>query len=82
MKISEPTVTGFAAAVVRNKILAVAIVVILTTVTGAATWLFLPKLEYLPKGNRNLIIGYIVPPPGYNLKTVSDIAQDLEELHP
>ncbi len=71
--------TGLAAAVVRNKTLAIGIVVVLTAITGFATWQYLPKLEYLPKGNRNLIIGYIVPPPGYNLKTTSDIAQDLED---
>jgi len=70
--------TGLSRAVVRNKVLAVSIVVILTVITGTATWQFLPKLEYLPKGNRNLIIGYIVPPPGYNLETTSDIAKDLE----
>jgi HAE1 family hydrophobic/amphiphilic exporter-1 len=71
--------TGLAAAVVRNKVLAIGIVVVLTAITGFATWQYLPKLEYLPKGNRNLIIGYIVPPPGYNLKTTSGIAQDLED---
>ncbi len=70
--------TGLSRAVVRNKMLAVSIVVTLTAITGLATWQFLPKLEYLPKGNRNLIIGYIVPPPGYNLETTSGIAQDLE----
>ena len=70
--------TGLSRAVVRNKVLAVSIVVVLTAITGAATWQFLPKLEYLPKGNRNLIIGYIVPPPGYNLETTSEIAKDLE----
>ena len=71
--------TGLSRAVVRNKTLAVTMVVTLTAITGFATWKYLPKLEYLPKGNRNLIIGYIVPPPGYNLKTTSDIAQDLED---
>ncbi len=27
--------------------------------------LLLPPLEYLPRGNRNLVFGIIVPPPGY-----------------
>ena len=71
--------TGLSRAVVRNKLLGISIVVGLTAITASATWEYLPKLEYLPKGNRNLIIGYIVPPPGYNLKTTSDIAQDLED---
>jgi HAE1 family hydrophobic/amphiphilic exporter-1 len=38
----------------------------------------LPKLEYLPEGNRNLVFGIIIPPPGYNLATTSGIAQDIE----
>jgi HAE1 family hydrophobic/amphiphilic exporter-1 len=43
-----------------------------------ATILFLPKLDYLPNGNRNLIFGVIVPPPGYNLKTTTKIAKGIE----
>lgn len=38
----------------------------------------LPKLEYLPEGNRNLVFGFILPPPGYNLETTAAIAQNLE----
>ena len=71
-------VTSLAALVIRNRILAAALVLVLTTVTAFATWQFLPKLEYLPKGNQNLIIGFILPPPGYNLETTMGIAQDLE----
>ncbi len=41
---------------------------------------FLPKLEYLPEGNRNLIFGVIIPPPGYNLDTTYDIAQRIEAV--
>ena len=29
-----------------------------------ATWLLLPKVEYLPEGNRNLVFGILLPPPG------------------
>jgi HAE1 family hydrophobic/amphiphilic exporter-1 len=71
--------TKFAAAVVHNKALALMIAVGLTVTTAALTWAFLPKLEYLPKGNQNLIIGFIVPPPGYNLKTTTAIANQLED---
>jgi len=42
------------------------------------TALFLPKLDYLPDGNRNLIFGVIVPPPGYNLRTTEIIAGEFE----
>ena len=50
--------------------------------TGAAVaaWMFLPKLEYLPEGNRNLVFGLIIPPPGYNLQTTETIAQRIETV--
>ena len=32
-----------------------------------ATWLLMPKAEYLPEGNRNLVFGILLPPPGYNI---------------
>jgi HAE1 family hydrophobic/amphiphilic exporter-1 len=40
------------------------------TVVGAAvaaTWALMPKVEYLPEGNRNLVYGILLPPPGYNI---------------
>ena len=43
-----------------------------------AVWTFLPKLEYLPEGNRNLAFGLLIPPPGYNLETTETIAQRIE----
>ncbi len=39
---------------------------------------FLPKLEYLPEGNRNLVFGVLIPPPGYNLDTTETIAARIE----
>ena len=50
-------------------------------VAGATVWAstyFLPKLEYLPEGNRNFLFGIVFPPPGYNLKTMVDIASRVE----
>ncbi|MEX2614915.1 MAG: efflux RND transporter permease subunit [Alphaproteobacteria bacterium] len=71
--------TALASAVVRSRMLAIGVVSVVTLVMIYSTWQFLPKLEYLPKGNQNLIIGFILPPPGYNLKTTTDIARDLED---
>jgi len=50
--------------------------------TGAAVAAitFLPKLEYLPEGNRNLVFGLIIPPPGYNLDTTETIAERIEAV--
>jgi HAE1 family hydrophobic/amphiphilic exporter-1 len=45
----------------------------------AATWLFLPKVEYLPGGNRNLIIAILLPPPGYNLEKLLEMGNVVED---
>jgi len=45
----------------------------------AATWLLMPKAEYLPDGNRNLIFGILLPPPGYNLDELSRMSDVVEE---
>jgi HAE1 family hydrophobic/amphiphilic exporter-1 len=58
--------------------LSMVIAISLTAIVGA--WAFLPKLEYLPEGNRNLIFGVIIPPPGYNLATTTTIAERIESV--
>ncbi len=71
-------ITGFTTAVVRNRVLAFCVVAIVTATASLGAWKFFPKLEYLPEGNRNLLFGIIIPPPGYNLDTMTEIAQDIE----
>ena len=44
-----------------------------------ATWLLLPKVEYLPEGNRNLVFGILLPPPGYNLDELLRMGDVVEE---
>ena len=72
-------VLAFVRRVTANR--AVALLVV-ASVTAAALLLaqrHLPKLEYLPEGNRNLVFGFILPPPGYNLDTMSNIATRIEQ---
>ena len=71
-------VMRFTHLVVHSRTAAIAIVIVLTGAGAMVTWSFLPKLDYLPDGNRNLIFGVIMPPPGYNLETTTSIAQQLE----
>jgi HAE1 family hydrophobic/amphiphilic exporter-1 len=54
---------------------------ILVVVLGScvATWLFLPKVEYLPSGNQNLVIAILLPPPGYNLDQLLAMGNTVEE---
>jgi hydrophobic/amphiphilic exporter-1 (mainly G- bacteria), HAE1 family len=65
--------------VAGNRSLSFLVVIFFCGAGAAFTYFFLPKLEYLPDGNRNLIFGVIVPPPGYNLGTTADIAGDIED---
>jgi HAE1 family hydrophobic/amphiphilic exporter-1 len=38
----------------------------------------MPKTEYLPEGNREMLFGILLPPPGYNLDELSHIAETIE----
>lgn len=69
---------GLARKMTQSRALAVAMIVGVCGTTAIATWAFLPKLDYLPNGNRNLVVGVIVPPPGYNLETTTKIANNIE----
>ena len=77
------SVLGFTRAVIASRTLALIVVVVLCGAGALATAAFLPKLDYLPDGNRNLVFGVIVPPPGYNLETTTEIATAIEaEVRP
>jgi HAE1 family hydrophobic/amphiphilic exporter-1 len=65
--------------VVSSRTSAISLVGALTAGTIALTWWLLPPLEYLPEGNRNLVISMIQPPAGYNLKTMMEMANRVED---
>ena len=37
-----------------------------------------PATEYLPTGNRNLVIAILLPPPGYNIDKMIELGEDIE----
>ena len=65
---------------VRFRGAGIIMVLIIAGGAGAVSYIFLPRLEYLPEGNRNLVFGLIIPPPGYNLETTLTIAQRIESV--
>ena len=71
--------TAFTRRVIGNRMMSLGVVAAVFGVTLLFSWLFLPKLEYLPEGNRNLVIAITSPPPGYNLETTREIAEDIEK---
>ncbi len=71
-------IVNFTHSVAHNRTKAAGVVGALIVGAGVVTWAMLPKLEYLPEGNRNLLFGMIMPPPGYNLATTTKTAQEIE----
>ncbi len=63
---------------VRVRGVGILMVAVIAGGAAVARWTFLPRLEYLPEGNRNLVFGVLIPPPGYNLATTETIAQRIE----
>ncbi len=59
---------------------------VLALLVGSAigvSWLLWPRVEYLPTGNRNLVFGIVLPPPGYNLDQLMSLGEIVEdELRP
>ncbi len=64
--------------VLAHRGLALGVVAVVTLACAALTYLLLPKLEYLPEGNRAWIGGFVQSPPGYNLDTVQEIVTEVE----
>lgn len=54
------------------------VVFLMVGVTAVLAWLMFPKVEYLPTGNRNLVFGVILPPPGYNLNQLKSLGETVE----
>lgn len=69
-----------AASILGSKPFPISIVFVITIAAILGTIFLLPKLEYLPEGNRNLVFGIISPPPGYNLETTENIAKRIENV--
>jgi HAE1 family hydrophobic/amphiphilic exporter-1 len=82
-------ISGFAAAFVativainawaqRGLVRRLGVVAALVGVSAGGTWLLWPQVEYLPTGNRNLVFGILLPPPGYNLDTLMEMGRTVE----
>jgi HAE1 family hydrophobic/amphiphilic exporter-1 len=81
---AEPT--GFTAAVGRmiyricgSTLARLSIIALLTGVSVTGTILLMPPADYLPQGNRNLVFGLVIPPPGYNIGQMNEMALRIEQ---
>lgn len=56
----------------------IAIVGAITLLAVVGSWLLMPPTDYLPRGNKNLVFGVILTPPGYNMDQDSAIGERVE----
>jgi len=57
----------------------IGVVLSLLFLSVGTAYVLLPEMEYLPEGNRNLIRGFLSPPPGYNVEKMAEMGQRVEE---
>lgn len=63
----------------RGLVRQLAVIVVLLAGAVGLSWAYWPKVEYLPTGNRNLVFGIVLPPPGYNLDQLMEMGQTVED---
>jgi HAE1 family hydrophobic/amphiphilic exporter-1 len=61
-----------------NVIVRVLIVVAFVSGSLFGASLLMPETEYLPEGNRNLVIAILLPPPGYNVDQMISLGKQIE----
>jgi HAE1 family hydrophobic/amphiphilic exporter-1 len=67
--------------VTRNWITRSATVLVLSTVSILGAWMLLPKAEYLPQGNRNLVLNLLIPPPGLSFEERKAIGEHIYRVN-
>ncbi len=61
----------------KNIATRLATVILFTSLSiGLTSWL-LPSAEYLPQGNRNLILNILIPPPGYSVAKLKSVGKSI-----
>lgn len=61
-----------------SRLASLGLVMLLAAASIGGSLLLLPPSDYLPRGNRNLVFGIMLPPPGYNLDTQLELARRIE----
>ena len=56
----------------------IVIVLFFTLMSVYGSMLLMPKTDYLPRGNKNLVFGLMVTPPGYNMDQIESIGERVE----
>ncbi|MGD9043861.1 MAG: efflux RND transporter permease subunit [Desulfobacterales bacterium] len=65
----------------RNWMTQTATVLIFSSISIMGAWMLLPKAEYLPQGNRNLVINLLIPPPGLSFEERKAIGEHIYRIN-
>ncbi|MCP4247998.1 MAG: efflux RND transporter permease subunit, partial [bacterium] len=71
-------VAGAVGAINRSWIARLMLIVFLVGVSVGGSYYLTPATDYLPSGNRNLVFGFVVTPPGYTIETFKTMAETIE----
>ena len=77
-KLISTLVVRFANYTTKNRKIALMTVISLLVSSVAIIFLMMPKLDYLPDGNANFMLGRIFVPPGYSINETKKIADKME----
>ena len=67
----------FSGLCLKNTFTRLASVIVFTSFSLGLTAWMMPSAEYLPQGNRNLILNILIPPPGYSVEKLKDMGKKI-----
>ena len=67
--------------ITQNWMTRIAAVLVFSFVSILGSWMLLPKAEYLPQGNRNLVINLLIPPPGLSFDERKAIGEHIHRMN-
>ena len=63
----------------KNALTRIGCVTIFTAFSLITVWATIPKAEYLPQGNQNILFNILVPPPGYSVEKRRELGNSINE---
>ncbi len=64
--------------IARSPVRSIAISAIAIAGSIALGWKLVPPMEYLPNGNRNIVFGVVLPPPGYSVEEMQKVGNYIQ----
>ncbi len=71
-------IAGIVGRINEHRIIRITVIVVMVVGSFGLIRFFIPETTYLPAGNRNLVFGFLVTPPGYSLDEFKRMAFKIE----